>query len=157
MTHTVEIRNRFTGAVIFTAEVEAPKNASAAKKLGLAVLLAIAAGADLYGADLSHANLSGADLSGADLYGANLSGAKVRDEITITRWRGDASRGDHYVFRAFENSAGETYILAGCRSFLRSEYDAHIEANYPGTAKARATYACLDYLESLRADFGDVA
>jgi hypothetical protein len=25
----------------------------------------------------------------------------------------------------------------------------------PGTAKAKATRACLDYLESLRADFGE--
>ena len=56
----IEIKNRFTGQVICTAETYA--EAFAKHK------------AHLSGADLYKAHLSGADLSGADLYGANLSG-----------------------------------------------------------------------------------
>ena len=78
-----QIKNRFDSSVIFECEAES---------FGIAVELAIKAGAnlsranlsraDLSGADLSRANLSGANLSranlsGADLYGANLSGADL--------------------------------------------------------------------------------
>ena len=68
-----EIKNRFSGEVIFTAKTESLK---------LAVELAVEAKSNLYRANLSGADLSGADLyradlSGAGLYGANLYGAKI--------------------------------------------------------------------------------
>jgi len=71
----IEIKNRFTGTVIFSHE--AAKNTVA-----LTLTAAIAAGANLsranlYGANLSRANLYGANLSGANLSGANLSGANL--------------------------------------------------------------------------------
>lgn len=89
-----EIKSRWFGAVIFTADIEADESASASIKLGLAVKVAVKAsadlsdadlrGADLRGADLLYADLRGADLSGADLSdadlcGADLSGANLRD------------------------------------------------------------------------------
>ena len=84
-----EVRNRFTGAVQFTAEIEATADTPLGVKLGLAVRLAVEAKADLRGADLRGADLSGADLRdvvlrGADLLGvvlrgADLSGADLRD------------------------------------------------------------------------------
>ena len=66
-----EIRDRFTGAVIYEGE---------AGSFSALVQAAVWARANLSGADLSDANLSGANLSGAnlphaDLSGANLSGA----------------------------------------------------------------------------------
>ena len=78
-----EIKNRFTGSVIFALETESIKlcveaawkeraNLSGADLSG-----ANLSGADLSGANLSGANLSGANLSGADLYGANLYGADL--------------------------------------------------------------------------------
>jgi len=70
-----EIKHRWTGAVVFTAEIEASEDAPFSIKLGLAVRKAAEADADLSCANLSGANLSGADLSGANLSGANLSGA----------------------------------------------------------------------------------
>jgi hypothetical protein len=69
----VEIKNRFSGKIIFSGEYTSV----------LACLLAAIAaganlsGANLSGADLSRANLSGADLSGANLYGADLSRADL--------------------------------------------------------------------------------
>ena len=83
-----EIKSRWSGAVIFTAYIEADESASASINLGLAVKEAVKAraylsgadlsGADLRGADLSDAYLRDAHLSGADLSGANLSGANLR-------------------------------------------------------------------------------
>jgi uncharacterized protein YjbI with pentapeptide repeats len=72
-----EIKNRFTGGVQITAEIECDENASNSDNLGLAVKWAIKSGADLSRADLSSANLFGANLFGANLSGANLSGANL--------------------------------------------------------------------------------
>ncbi len=63
-----EIKNRWSGKVIFSHECESIKEAVAA---------ALDADADLRGADLSGANLSDAYLRGADLSGANLRGADL--------------------------------------------------------------------------------
>ena len=99
----IEIRNRWTGAVQFTASVECDSATTHGVKIGLAITWAINSGADLRGAVLrgavlsnavlrgavlrgavlsnavlSGADLRGADLRGADLRGADLSGADLR-------------------------------------------------------------------------------
>ena len=56
-----EIKNRWTGAILFTAETESSK---------LAVELGVKSGANLGGADLGGADLRDADLRSADLRGA---------------------------------------------------------------------------------------
>ena len=66
----IEIKNRYTGAVIYVA-----KDATDVRS---AVEAARRDGADLYGADLRGANLRGANLHGADLRRANLHGADMR-------------------------------------------------------------------------------
>ena len=73
----IEIRNRWTGSVVFEYTKEG-------NTITETVLDAIRRGADLYGADLYGADLRGADLRDADLrgaylYGANLYGANLRD------------------------------------------------------------------------------
>ena len=88
-----EIKNRWTGDVQFTAEIDCRENTPFSIKMGLAVKWAVISDADLSGADLRgadlrnaylsgvnlrNANLSGADLRGADLRNANLSGADLR-------------------------------------------------------------------------------
>jgi len=79
----VAIKNRWTGAVVFTAELEAEfDNKTTSAQMGATIKLAFKAGANLSGADLSRADLSGASLYGADLsranlYGADLSGASL--------------------------------------------------------------------------------
>jgi hypothetical protein len=79
----MEIKNRFTGEVIFTHDctswkicVEAAIK-SRADLYGANLPRANLSGANLSGANLPRANLSGANLSGANLYGANLSGANL--------------------------------------------------------------------------------
>lgn len=81
MTHTIEkfeVRNRWTKAVQFTAEISVTADMSPSIKLGLAVAWARKFDADLRGANLRGVNLRGVNLSGADLSGADLSGADLR-------------------------------------------------------------------------------
>ena len=72
-----EIRNRWTNAVQFTADITCAPDAAIGVRIGLAVKWARQNGANLSGANLSGANLRGANLSGANLSGANLSGADL--------------------------------------------------------------------------------
>ncbi len=83
-----EIKNRFSGELIFSFETESMKlcveaafragtNLSRANLSGVDLYRANLSGANLSGADLSRANLSRANLSEADLYGANLSRADL--------------------------------------------------------------------------------
>ena len=73
----VDIRNRFTDAVLFAAEIDSRKGEAPGVALGLAVRTAVAAGADLAGADLVGADLAGANLAGAYLFAADLAGADL--------------------------------------------------------------------------------
>ena len=68
----IEIRNRWTGSVVFEYTKEG-------NTITETVLDAIRRGADLRGADLRGADLRGADLRGADLRDADLCGADLRD------------------------------------------------------------------------------
>ena len=68
-----DIKNRFTGAINFTAEIDCDEDTSISIKLGLAVIWGIK-----NNANLSYANLSSANLSSADLRHANLSYADLR-------------------------------------------------------------------------------
>jgi hypothetical protein len=74
-----EIKNRWSGSVIFTAEIERGEDTRHGVKLGLAVRAAYKSRAVLSGAYLSGADLRGADLSGADLRGADLRRADLSD------------------------------------------------------------------------------
>src|SRR5450830_416482 len=77
----IEIRNRWSGAVIFTHEAEGATMRDAvlaARNSGANLSDADLIDADLRGADLRGANLSGADLRGANLIDADLRGADLR-------------------------------------------------------------------------------
>jgi hypothetical protein len=73
-----EIKNRYSGEVQFTADIECDEGEFKTTKIGLAVKWAIKVGADLAGADLEGANLKGANLANADLKGANLANANLK-------------------------------------------------------------------------------
>ena len=74
-----EVRNRWSGEVQFTAEIEADESTLPSVKLGMALKWAFKSDANLRDADLRDANLRDADLRDADLSGADLSGADLRD------------------------------------------------------------------------------
>jgi len=177
MKHTMEIKHRYTGAVLWTGKVEAPQDTSQSRLLGLAVLVALKAKADLSGAYLSGANLSGAhlrdaylsgaNLSGANLSGANLSGAYLRDADLSGAYLRDADLSGAYLrdadfgglkliarasradyeFFMWSSALGGHIIRAGCRTFTLIEFRRHVAAEYPGSDKAEETLAILDYLE----------
>jgi len=74
-----EIRNRWTNAVQFTADIKCAPDATIGVRIGLAVRWARQNDANLRGADLRDANLRGADLSSANLRGADLRYADLSD------------------------------------------------------------------------------
>jgi len=73
-----EIKNRFTGGVQFTAEIDCDQDASASVKIGLSVKWAILNRASLDGASLDGAILDGACLDRASLNRASLKGASLK-------------------------------------------------------------------------------
>ena len=80
-----EIKNRFTGEVLFSCEV--PEGMESGMIARHAVETAIAQDANLRGADLQGADLRDANLRGADLQGAYLRNAKNAPLIiTGLRW-----------------------------------------------------------------------
>jgi hypothetical protein len=94
MNYSFEIKNRFTGAVLFTCELpEKIAAQSPAKQMGYAVKVAYLAGANLAdadlggaylaGANLADANLAGAYLADADLAGAYLAGADLAGALNL--------------------------------------------------------------------------
>ncbi|MGY0666014.1 pentapeptide repeat-containing protein [Bordetella bronchiseptica] len=72
-----EIKNRWTGAVLFTADV--PDETESGMVARVALEQAVKSGANLARADLAGANLAGADLARAYLAGANLADANLAD------------------------------------------------------------------------------
>ena len=80
----IEIKNRWSGNVIFEADADSLKIGvqmaikSDANLRGANLSDADLSDANLRGANLSDANLRGANLSDANLRGANLSGANLR-------------------------------------------------------------------------------
>jgi len=75
MTQKYEIKNRFTGEVLFSCDI--PEGMESGMIARHALETAIADGANLEGANLWGANLRGANLRGANLWGANLRGANL--------------------------------------------------------------------------------
>ncbi len=142
-----EIKNRFSGDVQFTAEIDCDEGASYCVKVGLAVKWGVE-----NRADLSRAYLSGADLSRADLSGAYLSGAKIGEHIII-RKVAQVRRDDGYEFIGFALEDGGLLIRAGCQTRLIADYRKHVEDDYPDTPKAAETLSILDFIQT-RAEAG---
>jgi len=69
----VEIKHRWSGAVLYTADV--PDDTPSGLQMRVALEKATAARANLAGANLTGANLTGANLADANLAGAYLAGA----------------------------------------------------------------------------------
>ena len=73
------VKNRYSGEVQFTAEIDCTEVDATSKKLGLAVKWAMDNEANLEWANLEGANLRGANLRGANLEWANLRGANLEE------------------------------------------------------------------------------
>ena len=131
----VNILHRFTGAVVFSAEIECKPDELPSVKLGLAVKCAVKADANLAGANLADAYLAGANLAGANLAGAyladaNLAGAYLADANLAGATLADANLAGATLARA--NLAGANLADA----YLAGAYLA--DANLAGATLAGA-------------------
>lgn len=131
--------NRRDGKPICTVEIDCPADAAERKKLGLAVIAAVNAGASLEGVIFKGADLRGAYLVCADLGGANLRGA-----IGVID---GGQRSDSHRFVAVRHDHGPK-ILAGCRWFTLPEARAHWAERHIGTPLHAETLAKLDMIET---------
>ena len=115
----IEIKNRFTGNVLFQLETE---NNSVNKT----VIEAVKQGADLQGADLREADLRGADLREAylqgaylreaDLQGAYLQGYKIKTAAVFTGLY-------TYVVIPYITESDEHRVKMGCFNRSVKEWD----------------------------------
>ncbi len=110
----IEIKNRFTGAVQFVAEIDAPSWMGIRGKIGLALKWAVGNGAVLSGAVLSGAVLSGAVLSGADwipkiknIHQTIYNAASAPKALDMATWHADGYCGTTHC------RAGWTVVKAG--------------------------------------------
>jgi uncharacterized protein YjbI with pentapeptide repeats len=94
-TTKVEIRSRWTGAVLYTAEV--PEETPSGMHMRVALEQAVEAGACLAGANLADANLARANLARANLARANLAGAYLVDANLVDAYLAGANLVDAYL------------------------------------------------------------
>ena len=141
-----EVKNRWSGEVQFTAEIEADDTTSLSVKIGLAVKWAVKSRADLSGADLSGADLSGADLSRAYLSRADLSGADLSGADLSRAYLSRADLSGAYLSRADLSGA----YLSG--AYLSGAYlsGAYLSGAYLSGAYLSGAYLSGAYLS--RAD-----
>jgi len=123
-----EVKNRFTGAIQFTAELDCAEDQQRSVKLGLSVRWALKAGADLSDAYLRGAYLRGADLSGAYLIHLG-------------------QRSDGYDFLAHIKD-GAIWIKAGCRHFTITDASKHWRDTRDGTQLGNES---MQFLKQARA------
>ena len=138
MSTKIEIKNRWTGEVLFSAEVDQPSELA----LRAALESAVKSGVDLSGANLSDANLIGANLRGAYLSDANLSGAYLSVEdrrLTLVGDRPYLSIGpigsEYGTLDVYLTDAG-IYLRRGCWFGSIDEFEAAVTgkhgSNYHG-------------------------
>ena len=171
-----EIKHRWTGAVLFTAELGAEYEAkSDGVTLGAAIKLAFRARADLAdaylaGAFLARANLAGANLAGAYLADAYLAGAFVARADLAGANLARADLADAYLAGAFlarANLAGAVDVIdAGTpngwraigwrrngvlrvRVGCRDFTVAEGREYWRGESERREVMAALDYIEAV--------
>ena len=173
---TFEIKNRYTGAVIYSgggeslwdvvvAAVKRGANLGGADLRGAYLGGANLGGAYLGGADLSGANLGCADLrnaylrnaylGGAYLSGANLSGADLRG----ANLRGQTPAGDRPILQigpigsrsdylaAYLTAAG-VYVQAGCFFGTLDEFRGAVSEKHGDSAHGREYRAAISMIEA---------
>ncbi len=155
-----EILNRFSGEVIFTAEIECAADELPSIKMGLAVKAAVKAGANLADANLARANLADADLAGAYLARAYLARAYLARANLARANLADANLAGANIAEA--NLAGANLAdanLAGANladaNLARANLaDANLAGAYLAGANLAGAYLAEAYLADVKnADF----
>ena len=137
MSKTIQIKHRFTEAVLF--ECDAPDGLGSGMQQRHALEKAVSARANLGGA-----NLYGANLGGADLRGANLGDKKLIGERPVMMIGPIGSRADY--FTAYLTDAG-IYLRAGCLFGTVAEFTAKLDAEHGDNAHGQEYRAALALIE----------
>ena len=157
-----EILNRFSGDVMFTAEIECAPDALPSIKLGLAVQCAVKARANLAdanladaylaGAYLARAYLAGANLADANLAGANLAGANLADANLAGANLAGAKGSEQAVAQTRILPEGELIGWKKCRNnvIVKLRIPEAAKRSHAFGRKCRAEYA--DVIEVIGAD-----
>jgi hypothetical protein len=107
-----QIKNRWTGEVIYEGEAETLRDlvATAVKaKVSLR-------GSDLSGSDLRGSDLRDSDLSGSDLSGSDLRGVKIKRLAVFVIYK--------YQTWAVISETGDQWVRMGCHFRTRKDWDA---------------------------------
>jgi hypothetical protein len=155
----IEIKNRWTNAVIFRDENA--DNLYGADLYGADLSSADLSSADLSSANLRSANLFGANLYGANLYGANLSsanlfganlyGANLYGHVFASvAWSGHGERGRQLFALADQDGPGVDIYHCGCFRGTRNDLLAYI-ANGAESLK-RSRRLAVEIVDMLLAD-----
>ena len=121
----IEINNRFTLAVQFTAEI--PDDTAESMRMRHAVEMALSKRANLRSADLRSANLSGANLRGANLRGADSEKLVLVGDRPTIEVGPIGSRFDN--LRAWLTGKG-LRVQAGCFFGTRDEFARAVEKTH---------------------------
>lgn len=149
-----EIKHRYTGEVIFSAECETMRECvELAVGQGASLSRANLSGAYLSRANLSEANLSRAYLSGASLSRANLSRAnlstpgKIQNFTTIPKI---GSRGA--TLQVFQTENG-LFFSTGCQTLITEEvFLQRVKETHARTKYERQYMAAIDFVKTLFAE-----
>ena len=110
----IEIKHRYTGAVIFSLDEDGltiKRTVEKAAEVKINLRIADLRGADLRGADLRGAYLSSADLSGADLSDADLSSADLRGADGVSYPLACPSDGDFLGWKKLTTQDYDQYLV----------------------------------------------
>jgi len=124
-----QIKNRFSGAVIFSLET---------KNLKFCLEAAVESGADLGGADLR-----GADLRGAYLGGADLGGAKITDD-TVVLQAPICIQGLEWLVTIWDS-----HMQIGCEFHLHNEWRDFSEEEWVRMGGKEAVKLCREHKTAL--------
>ena len=138
---TFEIKNRYTGAVIYSGGGESLRDV---------VVAAVKRGANLGGADLRGADLGGADLIGAYLgraylRRAYLGGQTLAGDRPILQIGPIGSRSDYLV--AYLTTDG-VYVQAGCFFGALDDFRKAVSETHGDSAHGREYLAAIAMIES---------
>jgi len=137
-----EIKQRFTGTVLFTIECGSLK---------ICVETAMKVGANLAGANLAGANLVGANLAGANLVGAYLAGANLADAyLADANLAGANLAGAGYpdgwaCWAYLKKDNGGVRIRVGCQDKTIAEARAY----WAGKDDRREVLAAVEYIAAV--------
>jgi uncharacterized protein YjbI with pentapeptide repeats len=141
-----EVKNRLTGSVQFTADIQCDETESYSVKLGLAIKWGFDNSAYLGGANLGGAYLGGAYLEGANLEGAYLGGANLEGANLEGAYLGGAYLRGAYLEGAYLGGAnlGGAYLgganLEGAYLGGANLEGANLEGAYLGGANLEGAY-----------------